>query len=176
MTDATVEPEAVEAALAVGVRLYEEERQRGQNLASKTSTLAGFSGAILALVAQFGRELFKLNLGAVGDAVAPILFLLSIGALAVAASLSLYGALRPRDRYVIDTAEVKQLATTTWLKMGKPAIQGALLTSLGEAFEHDRQVNDLRARYARQAAAALLVGIVASAGLAAILGLRELGL
>jgi len=176
VSDGALEPEAVEAALAVAVRLYEEERQRGQNLASKTATLAGFSGAILALVAQFGRELFNLDLGAVGDDLAPILFLLSISALALAGALALYGALRPRERWVIETAEFKRLATTTWLKMGKPAIQGALLTSLGEAFEHDRELNDLRARYASYAAAALLVGIVATAALAAILGLRELGL
>ena len=176
MADDAIEPEAVEAALDVGVRLYEEERQRGQNIASKSATLAGFSGAILALVAQFGRELFNLDLGAVGDVLAPILFLVSITALAAAGALSLYGALRPRDRWVIDTAEVKSLATPTWLKMGKPAIQGALLTSLGDAFEHDRRINDLRARYASYAAAALLVGIVATAALAAIPGLRELGL
>lgn len=176
MSDASLDPEAVEAALAVGVRLYEEERQRGQNLASKTSTLAGFSGAILALVAQFGRELFDVDLGAVGDVLAPVLFLVSIVALALAGALSLYGALRPRERWVIDAAEVKMLATPTWLKMGKPAIQGALLTSLGEAFEHERAINDLRARYARYASAALLLGIVAAAGLAVVPGLRELGL
>jgi hypothetical protein len=176
VSDSTLEPEAVEAALAVAVRLYEEERQRGQNLASKTATLAGFSGAILALVAQFGREVLKLDLGAAGDVLAPILFLVSVAALAAAGALALYGALRPRERMVIDTDEFKNLATVTWLKMGKPAIQGALLTSLGEAFEHDRRLNDLRARYASQAAAALLVGILGTAGLAAIVGLRELGL
>ena len=176
MSETALDPEAVEAALAVGIRLYEEERQRGQNLASKTATLAGFSGAILALVAQFGRELFNLDLGSVGDVLAPILFLVSIVALALAAALSLYGALRPRERWVIETAEVKMLATPAWLKMGKPAIQGALLTSLGEAFEHDRAINDLRARYTRYASAALLAGIVSAAGLAVVLGVRELGL
>ncbi|HEX2126163.1 MAG TPA: hypothetical protein VHF45_06355 [Thermoleophilaceae bacterium] len=176
MTEPAVEPEAVDAALAVAVRIYEEERQRGQNLASKTATLAGFSGAILALVAQFGRELLRLDLGPAGDVLAPIVFLVSIAALAVAGALSLYGALRPRDRYVIDAAEVKRLATPEWLRLGKPAIEGALLTSLGEAFEYDRRINDLRARYLRHAGLALLVGIVTSAGLAAILGVRELGL
>ena len=169
-------PEAVEAALAVTVRLYEEERARGQSLAAKSSTLAGFSGAILALVAQFGRELFKLDLGAFGDALAPVLFLVSIAALAAAGVLALYGALRPRERYVIEPAEVRALATPTWLSKPKVAIEGALLTSLGEALEHDRDTNDLRARYAGYASAALLVGIVGTACLASILGFRELGL
>jgi hypothetical protein len=173
-TDPT--PEAVEAALAVTARLYEEERSRGQSLAAKSSTLAGFSGAILALVAQFGRELFKLDLGTVGDSLAPVLFLVSIAALAAAGALALYGALRPRERFVIEPAEVRALATTRWLSRGKLAIEGALLTSLGAALEHDRKTNDLRARYASYASAALLVGIVATASLAAILGFRELGI
>jgi hypothetical protein len=166
----------VGAALAVTVRLYEEERSRAQSLQAKNSTLAGFSGAILALVAAFGRELFRLDLGAFGDALAPVLYLVSIAALASAGALALFGALRPRDRYVVEAAEVKALATSAWLSKGKTAIEGALLTSLGEAFEHDRRLNDERARYASHASAALLVGIVGTAALAATLGLRELGL
>jgi hypothetical protein len=162
--------------LAVTARLYEEERSRGQSLAATSSTLAGFSGAILALVAQFGRELFKLDLGTLGDSLAPVLFLVSIAALAAAGALALYGALRPRERFVIEPTEVRALATTRWLSRGKLAIEGALLTSLGEALEHDRKTNDLRARYAGYASAALLVGIVATASLAAILGFRELGI
>jgi hypothetical protein len=116
------------------------------------------------------------DLGAVGDTLAPLLFQLGIAALASAGALALYGALRPRERYVIEAGEVKQLATAAWLAKGKTAIEGALLTSLGQAFEHDRATNDLRARFAGYASAALLVGIVATAALAAIPGLRELGL
>jgi hypothetical protein len=175
MTDATVQPEAVDAALAVTVRLYEEERSRAQSLNAKNSTLAGFSGAILALVASFGREMFRVDLGALGETLAPVLFLVSVAALASAGVLALFGALRPRDRYVVEAAEVKALGTSAWLTKGKTAIEGALLTSLGEAFAHDRRLNDMRARYASGAAAALLVGIVATAALASILGFRELG-
>ena len=63
-------------------RLVDDERTRGQGLETKTSTLAGFTGAILALTATLGRDLLKLDLGSVGDVAQGALFALAIATLA----------------------------------------------------------------------------------------------
>ena len=68
-TDAVPNPEAVEQLLGLVQRFMEDERARGQALDAKTSTLAGFSGAILALTATLGAALFDRDLGAIAPAV-----------------------------------------------------------------------------------------------------------
>src|ERR671924_539008 len=70
-------------------RLVDDERSRGQGLETKTSSLAGFTGAILALTATLGRDLLKLDLEReINDRKAKLSrlagFALAIGLLAVA--------------------------------------------------------------------------------------------
>lgn len=169
------EPDSVGESLAIALRLADEERQRAQTLSSKSATLAGFSAATLALVAQFGRELFKLNLGQVGNALAPVFFLASVAALAAAGALALFGALRPRKRIIVTQAAIEDLTTFEWLSKQKWEIQGELLATLVHALIEDRRNSDRRARYTNLATWALLAGILATACLAGTLGLHEVG-
>src|SRR5687767_12724428 len=107
--------ESVGALLEITERIIDDERARGANLTSKTSTLAGFSGTILSVVAVFGRELFRLDLGGVGEPVVRMLFLVSVVALATAATLAIGGVLRPQTRLAIRTEQVQRFAGPPWV-------------------------------------------------------------
>ena len=81
--------ESISALLAITQRIFDDERHRGATLSTKASTLAGFSGTILAVVAALGRQIVESNLGAVGDPTVRALFVLSVGALAAAVTFAI---------------------------------------------------------------------------------------
>jgi hypothetical protein len=166
--------ETVEALLAIVQAVMADERSRGQAIVTKTSTLAGFSGTILALVAVLGRESFKLDLGDVGDPLLGCFFLVSVLTLAAAAALAVGGVLRPMQRHVVETAQVREFGDSRWLAAPKVEVQGNMVVSLGDTLERERQLNDARARLATAATLALLVGLVAVAAQALTLGIDAL--
>ena len=99
--------ESVSELFRIVQRLLEDERSRGQTLETKTSTLAGFTGAILALTAGFGRDLLRLDLGRGGDVVFAVFFTVAVAALAAGAILAVFGVLRPQQRLAISRAEIR---------------------------------------------------------------------
>jgi len=165
------------AELLESVRgILDDERARGRSLDTKTSTLAGFSGAILAVVATLGRELFKLNLGAVGNTAVEVLFLASVLALAAAVMMFVGGILRPQPRLAIATEQIRAFARPPLIFEEKLKIQGNMLATLGEALARERQINDRKARLSTYAGGALLVGVAGVGAQALVLALHELGL
>ena len=90
-------------------RLVDDERSRGQGLETKTSTLAGFTGAILALTSTLGRDLLKLDLGSVGEVVQGGLFAVAVTALAAASVIAVLGVLRPQQRLAVASLSGQQL-------------------------------------------------------------------
>src|SRR3954451_20502162 len=93
--------DSLDALLDVVVRVVDDARSRGATITARASTLAGFSGTILAIIAALGRELPRLDVGTVGQPVTQSLFLVSIVALAAAATLALGGALRTQSRILV---------------------------------------------------------------------------
>jgi hypothetical protein len=166
--------ESVEALVAVAERLVDDERARSGTLAARASTLAGFAGTILAIVATLGREAFKLDLGSVGDPSMRGLFLVSVCALALSATLAVGGVLRARRRELVDVEAVHEFAEAPWVTKDPAAIKQVWLVSLGETLTRDRENNDHRARLGEAAAIALLVGLLALAGQAVVLGVDAL--
>jgi hypothetical protein len=166
--------QSVEALVAVVERLVDDERARSGTLTARASTLAGFSGTILAVVATLGREAFTLDLGRVGEPVVRVLFLVSIVALAAAATLAVGGVLRARDRRLVDAETVQAFAEAPWVTKEPASIKRDWLVSQGKTLRQDRANNDRRARLGEAAAIALLVGLLAVAGQAVVLGVDEL--
>ena len=167
-------PETVEALVLVAQRLADDERARSGTLTARASTLAGFSGTILAIVATLGREAFKLDLGDLGDPLMAALFILSIVALATSAALATGGVLRARRRQLVDIDAVLEFPDSTWVTKEAVEIRHTWLVSLGMTLAQDRLNNDRRARLGEAAAIALLVGLLALAGQAMVLGVDAL--
>jgi hypothetical protein len=165
-------PETVDELLKLLYRLVDDERARGQGLDAKTSTLAGFSGAILALTATVGSTLFDRDLG---DADIGIrgLFIAAVIALAVAATLAVGGVLQPQSRMAISLDEVRRFREFPLIAGPKMDVQGQMLTTTIEALVAERRLNDRKAMLTRYAARALVVGFIAVAAMAVTLGATE---
>jgi hypothetical protein len=166
--------DSVAALLAVAQRVAEDERARGVALTAKASTLAGFSGTILSLVAALGRAQFDRSVGSVADVILGALFLLSVLALAAAGTFAIRGVLSPRPRFAISARQLRAFAGPPWTSADPVEIDGNMLASLATAVGRDREENDRRATLADRAALALLIGLLAVAGQAVSLGVTEL--
>ena len=164
-SNAEPNPEAVEQLLGLVQTLLEDERARGQALDSKTSTLAGFSGAILALTATLGAALFEQDLGGVGPAV-QALFCVAVTALAAAAILAVAGVLRPQPHLGVSMEEVRRFPEFPLIATTKLDIQGEMLVTSVNALGHEREVNDRKASRSAYVARALVAGYAAVAAMA----------
>ena len=162
------------ALRAIAERVVDDERARGLNLTTKSSTLAGFSGTILAIVTVLGRELFRLDLGNVGDPLVRLLLIVSVLALAAAATFAIGGVLRTQPRLLLDADQIVEFAGPRWLAAAPREINGNMLVSLGRGLKEERRLNDRKARRADHAARALLVGLFAVAAQAVVLAVDEL--
>src|SRR4051794_2359709 len=125
-------PEAVEELLELVHRLTNDERTRGQTLDAKTSTLAGFSGAILALTATLGAALFNRHLGAIGPAL-QALFVVAVATLTAAATLAVGGVLRPQPRLSIAIDDIRRFRDFPLIATPKVEIQGEMLATVIDA-------------------------------------------
>jgi hypothetical protein len=163
--------ETVAELLAMVRGLLDDERERGQGLDGKSATLAGFTGTILALTATLGAQLLSLDLGSVGSAVFQALYVVSVVALAVASLVALVGVLRPQPRLALAMAEIRRFPEFPLIAEPKLEIQGTMMNTLIDALEHERGLNDRKARLTRIAAGSLAVGFVAVAAQAVTLGL-----
>jgi hypothetical protein len=160
-TDGQPRVESVAALLAITGRIFDDERTRSATLTAKASTLAGFSGTILALVSVLGRDAFKLDLGSVGDPSLRGLFIVSVLALVSAAAFAISGVLRTQQHLWISTDEVISFAAPRWTCADPVDVEGNMVASLGLALKEERRVNDRKARRTDLAALALLVGLLA---------------
>jgi hypothetical protein len=145
-------------------RLVDDERSRGQGLETKTSTLAGFTGAILALTATLGRDLLKLDMGSVGDVAQGALFAVAVSALAAGSVIAVLGVLRPQQRLAVARSELRRFAEFPLLATPPVEIQGRMIITLVDALENERRVNDRKANLSRWAGFALAVGLLGVAG------------
>jgi hypothetical protein len=173
-TPASPRPDSVDALVTVAERLADDERARTTALTTRGSTLAGFGGTILSVVAVLGREAFKLDLGEIGDPLEPILFLTSLAALAFSAALGIGGVLRGRPRHLIETEAVWEFSEPEWEATDPTRIKHLWLGSLGRTLDQDRANNARRAVLIKAAAIALLFGILAVAAQAMVLGIDQL--
>ena len=146
-------PETVSELLGITRDLLGDERARGQMLDAKTSTLAGFTGTILAITASLGKDIFDTDLGAVERPLLRVLFVLTIGALAVSALLSVAGVLRPQARLAIDRSELERFGEFPLIATPKMQVEGQLLNATIDAVLHERSLNERKGRLTRRAGA-----------------------
>ena len=163
--DDVPDPESVDELLGLVHRLMADERARGQALDTKTSTLAGFSGAILALTATLGAALFARDLGTVGIAL-QVLFVLAVASLAAAATLAVGGVLRPQPRLGIAMDEIRRFKDFPLIAAPRIEIQGQTLAATIEALGAERAINDRKARLTQWTGRALVAGYAAVAAMA----------
>jgi hypothetical protein len=164
-------PETVAELLRAARDLLLDERARGQTLDAKTSTLAGFTGTILALTASLGHGLFAMDLGAVGQPVIRALYVLTVAALAISALLSVAGVLRPQARLAIAGSELERFGAFPLIATPKMEVEGRLLNATVEAVLHERQVNDRKGRMTRHAGLTLALGFTGVGLQAIVLGI-----
>jgi hypothetical protein len=165
--------ETVAELLATVRGMLDDERTRGQGLDGKSATLAGFTGTILALTSTLGAELLERDLGAVGSPVFDGLYVLSVVALGVASLVALVGVLRPQPRLALAMEEIRRFSEFPLIAEPTVTVQGTMMNTLIEALEHERTLNERKARLTRLAAGILAVGFVAVAAQAVTLGLAS---
>jgi hypothetical protein len=171
VSDQEPSPDAVAELLAMLQRILDDERARGQGLDAKTSTLAGFSGAILALTGTLGPQLFEEPLGAVAEPLVRVLYVLTVAALAVGAVLAVAGVLRPQERLGIATEELERFGQFPLIAAPRIEIQGRMINTMVEALVHERRLNDRKARLTRYTGLFLAIGFAGVAAEALTLGL-----
>ncbi|HEX8207641.1 MAG TPA: hypothetical protein VF587_16375 [Solirubrobacteraceae bacterium] len=155
-------------------RVTDDERARSNALFERASTGAGFSGTILAIDVAVGRAAFELDLGQVGDAMVRVVFLLSVAALGAAATLAVRGAVGARRRQLVDAETIREFAEAAWVTRDAADVKRESIATMATILERDRVNNDRRARLLDIAGLALLVGVLALAGQAALIGIHEL--
>jgi hypothetical protein len=153
--------------------LLAEERARGHTLEAKTSTLAGFTGAILALTAGLGRDLSALDLGRVGDTVFRGFFLLAVLALATSAVIAVLGVLRPQERLGITRSQLREFSKFPLLDTPPVEIRGNMITTFVDAFDREREINDRKAKLTFYAAVGLGIGLFGVTGEAVTVALAS---
>jgi hypothetical protein len=156
--------ESVRQLFEIVQRLVEDERARGQSLDTKTSTLAGFTGTILALTVGLGREIFDIDLGPVGDVVFRGLFLVAVISLGAGAILAVGGILRPQSRLAVSRSEIKRFAEFPLIATPPVELQGRMINTLAEALSVERHLNDRKAKLTQYAAYALVAGLLGIVG------------
>lgn len=171
MAEQEPSPEAVAELLGIVQGLLDDERARGQGLDAKTSTLAGFSGAILALTATLGPQILQQTSGAFAEALVRVLYVLTVAALAAGAVLAVAGVLRPQQRLAIATQELERFGQFPVIAAPRIEIQGRMINTVVEALVHERGLNDRKARLSRYTGAALAAGFGGVAAQALVLGL-----
>jgi hypothetical protein len=165
--------ETVAELLAMVRGMLDDERTRGQGLDDKSATLAGFTGTILALTSTLGAELLERDLGSIGTPVFQGLYVLSVVALGVASLVALIGVLRPQPRLALAMEEIRRFSEFPLIAQPTVAVQGTMMNTLIDALDHERTLNERKARLTRLAAAILAVGFVAVAAQAVTLGLAS---
>jgi len=163
--------DAVAELLGIARSLLDDERARGQGLDAKTSTLAGFSGAILALTATLGPQIFARTSGAFAEALVRTLYVVTVLALAAGAVLAVAGVLRPQQRLAIATSELERFGQFPLIAAPRMDIQGRMINTVVEGLVHERRLNDRKARLTRYAGLALATGFAGVAAQALALGL-----
>jgi hypothetical protein len=143
-----------------------DERARGSGLDAKSSTLTGFTGATLALVTGFAKDVLKPDLGSLASALVELFFIATVCALTIAAVLALTGVLRPQARLDIAESELRGFASFPLIAESRMEIQGRLINTFVEALLHERTINDRKARRTRATAVALAVGYLGVASVA----------
>lgn len=166
--------EPISALLEVVKWIFDDERARGAALSTKATTFAGFSGTILSIVAVLGREIFKADLGNVGDPTVRVLFAVSVVALTTAVTLAIRGVLQTKRRLMVDSEEVIAFASPPWIYADAVEIERKMLASLGVALAEERRLNDSKARFVDRAAQALLIGLLTVAAQALVFAIDQL--
>jgi hypothetical protein len=146
--------------LAITERLLEDERARGQGLDAKSTTLAGFTGAILALTAALVPGVLENAGGAFAETAGRVLAGVGLAALATAAVLAILGVLRPQQRVAIAPSEIEAFGRLPLIATPRVQIQGRMINTLAEALLVDRRINDHKARLIKRTASVLAVGLI----------------
>jgi hypothetical protein len=163
--------DAVTELLRITRDLLTDERSRGQSLDAKTSTLAGFTGTILAVTAALGKDVLELDRGSSTQVVIRVLFVISVAALAGSALLSVAGVLRPQPRLAISGSEIERFGEFPLIAGPKIEIEGSMINTTIEALLHERALNDRKGRLTRGAALALAIGFSGVGLQAVVLGI-----
>lgn len=110
-------------------------------------------------------------LGAVAEPLVRTLFVFTVLALAGAAVLALAGVLRPQQRLAISSAALPQFGEFPLIGLPRMDVQGQMINTMVEALQHERRLNDRKARLTRLTALALAAAFAGVAAQAVTLGL-----
>lgn len=167
-----------EDGIAELVRIAEgvvaDERDRGRQLDTKSTSLAGFSGLILTIDTALARSVLNLEFGGLGNIFARGGFAVASVALLAATALAIAGVLMPQKYRGLGRNQVDDFCGPAFQTKPATEIHRGLLQSLSLTLAQDRAVNDCKARLTKGVAGCLLVGFLGLAASALTLGLHNL--
>jgi hypothetical protein len=155
--------ETVGELLVIVRRLLDDERARGQGLDTKTSTLAGFTGATLAITSGFGHEIATTGAAGITETVLRVSFVVAVVALGASAVISLAVVLRPQQRLAITVDEVERFSQFPLIALEPMEVHGRMINHAAEAMAQERSVNARKAELNKVAVSFLVLGFAALA-------------
>lgn len=167
----------VEVLIQAAKDAVDDERARGHNLDTKTIALTTAAGALLTLNATLGRPLLAADVGAVGQALVQGFFAVACVALFSAAAIAMLGVLKPRGYRGLGRKDVRDFYEDTSVQaLSATEVRRRLLGTYADVLDHDRLMNDRKAKLVKIAIIALAAGLLAVTGQAMTLFGREIGL
>lgn len=171
------EPNAggVAELLAIATSTVEDERERGRALDTKCGTLVGFTGLILSVVGLLTPTLVKHKLGAIGEPLADVAFVVAVVALLAGVLLALVGVLMPQKYRSLGKQAVADF-TRASVQQNEPVwVHQSMLGALSDILHQDRPVNDCKAKLTKWVAGCLAVGFVGVGVVAVVIALHQFG-
>jgi hypothetical protein len=173
----TGQPNATGVAelLAIASDTVEDERARGRELDTKCGTLVGFTGLILAVVGLLTPVLVKPKLGAVGQPVADVAFVVVIIALLGGVLLALVGVLMPQKYRSLGKRAVADFTRPSVQQHDPLWVHQSMLGALSDILHQDRPVNDCKAKLTKWVAGCLALGFLGMGVVAVVIAFHQFG-
>lgn len=152
------------------MRLLDEEHRRSESLQGRGGQLAGFAGAVFALLAGLvPSELESVPNGAAAVGVG--LFALASGLLLAAVAVAVIRIVHPQGRAAIGPAEVLNYTTDRFMSAERWKVQSRTMRALQKSLAQTRAINIRKAEALRFAGVLFLAGLAVAVCAAATLAL-----
>jgi hypothetical protein len=154
------DPASVTECLAIMATVSQEQRARARHLDAKTGTLAGFTGAMLALTAVLGNSTLQTEASETATLALRAFFVVTILAFAVSALVALRGVLMPMGHADLKEAQIDAYSDLPKITTPPDQLRETWLATLTLMAISDRKAGERKATASKVAGWALLVGLV----------------
>lgn len=156
-------PEAIAWYVEQANRLLEDQQSRSESLRTRAGQLAGFAGAVTAILGASAGDLFAETTG-VADLLAASLFFTAMVCLAAAVFASVWFVYRPVSFAALSADEIDTYLTPRYQAADLWRVQVRTLRSLSEATKWAQRVGNEKSLWLTRATLLFLAGLAMGLG------------